>query len=100
MCEVVRDGHDTLFAEVGGDEVAGNAVVDQGPVVVHAGTDDAELDRVEQAPAVEHVLEAVPGLAGMQHPAVGVVRQERRRRIGEGHLVAGRRIEDLRRVPG
>jgi hypothetical protein len=47
-------------------------VLGQLAVVLHAGADDAELDRIEHAPAVGDAVEAMPLLAGMQHPAFRV----------------------------
>ena len=45
-------GHDAVTADIRGDDVGRDAVFGELAVILHAGTDDAELDRIEHAPAV------------------------------------------------
>src|SRR3954470_19462953 len=92
-------GHDAVLAEIGRDQIARNALLGELSIVAHAGADDAELDRVEQAPAVRQVVETMPLLAGMQHPAVGIGREQLGWRVYEGDALATRPLH-RRRVPG
>jgi hypothetical protein len=82
------------------DQVAGYAVLRQLSILGHAGTEDAELDRVEHAPAVRESLEAVPRLAGIQHQTGGIGRQELRRSFLERHAFAGMPDRHGGSIPG
>jgi hypothetical protein len=66
--------HDAVPADVGGDDVRRDAVFGELPVILHAVTHDAELDGIQHAPAVGNTVEAVPCLAGVQHPAFRIGR--------------------------
>ena len=68
-------------------------------VVLHAGADDAELDRIEHAPAIGNAIEAMPLLARVQHPAFRIGGQLLGRRFVKRHLLAALRVLDLGRIP-
>ena len=67
---------------------------------LHARTDDAELDRVEHAPAVRQVLEAMPALARMQNPVTRVRRELLRGHFVKRDALAALRVAHRLRIPG
>ena len=73
---------DPNLVEVGCDQGGRDAAFLERAIGLHAGGDHRDFDRVEHAIAIFQVLEAMPGLARVQHPAVGVGDQQRL----EGHL--------------
>jgi hypothetical protein len=85
--------------DIGGDDVGRNALLVELAIVLHAGADDAELDRVEHAPAIGQAVEAMPFLAGMQDPAIRIRGKLFGRCLVEWHLLAGLRIGDLIGIP-
>ena len=91
--------HDPVPGEVGGDDVRGNALRVEFAILLHAGAHDAELDRVEHAPVVGDVVEAVPQLTRMQHPARGFRGEQFCRRLVERNALACLRVLDVGRVP-
>ena len=88
MWSVVRDGTMPWRPRYAVTMSAGMPCLVELAVVLHARADDAELDRVEHAPAVRQALEAVPALAGMQHPAIRVRREQLGRRLVERDALA------------
>ena len=76
MWSVVRDGTMPWRPRYAVTMSAGMPGLVELAVRLHARADDADLDRVEHAPAVRQAFEPVPALAGMQDPAVRIGREQ------------------------
>ena len=79
-------GHDAEAVEPGVDQRRRNAGLLELAVLAHSRRKDAHLDRIEHAPVVGDVVEAVPVVAGAQDPRLLAAGEQLRRRVLERDL--------------
>src|SRR3990167_8904411 len=91
--------HNVVAVEKGPEDGRRDALRQQLAVGAHARHHDADLDRVEHAPAFFQACKAMPFSAWLQLPAGGIAGQLFGIGIGKINRLAGFTIADLRRVP-